>query len=453
MAEATTRELVDTCVHCGFCLPACPTYSLWGDESDSPRGRIHLMSLLDGGELEMGPVGCAPLRPLPGLHGLRPGLPERRPLRPPDRAHPRRAAGAGPARRMGAASSTPPSSLPSPGRGSCGRSPGRSRSASARSRSPRACGRPTCAPARSRTTPAAGERRMTAALLEGCVQRALFGRVNVRGRRRWRGRLRGGRAARPGMLRRARPPRRPRATRRAGGRPRPSPRFAGHDRVVVTAAGCGSAMKGYGELLGTDEARRFAARVRDVTEVLAELGPRGRAAPLAADPRRLPGRVPPEPRPGRGRPAARDPERRSPASSLSRSRTPGCAAARPGSTTSSSPAPPASSASARRARSWPPSRTSSPPPTPAAPSSSRRRFAASAAATCASHPAELVAEAVSAAGRLRLLRRPEPEARVARLEGVLDHAEQLAAESVEVDLLPQPAREGPQRRLGVDRAA
>jgi glycolate oxidase iron-sulfur subunit len=41
--------LIRDCVHCGFCLPSCPTYVLWNEEMDSPRGRIWLMqSTLDG---------------------------------------------------------------------------------------------------------------------------------------------------------------------------------------------------------------------------------------------------------------------------------------------------------------------------------------------------------------------------------------------------------------------
>ena len=46
-------ELLGDCVHCGFCLPSCPTYELWHEEMDSPRGRIWLMQATLDGTVEL----------------------------------------------------------------------------------------------------------------------------------------------------------------------------------------------------------------------------------------------------------------------------------------------------------------------------------------------------------------------------------------------------------------
>ena len=126
-------------------------------------------------------------------------------------------------------------------------------------------------------------------------------------------------------------------------------REAGVDHVVVNAAGCGSAMKEYGELLGTAEARAFSEpRARRLRA--AGLGRAARAARAGAAARRLPRRLPPRPRPGRPRRNRASCCARSRTSSWSRSAPSAtCAAGRRASTTSFSPRRRRSSARARRA--------------------------------------------------------------------------------------------------------
>jgi glycolate oxidase iron-sulfur subunit len=290
-------DLIRDCVHCGFCLPTCPSYAVFEVEMDSPRGRIVLMKAghEEGAEISdamvthldrcLGCMACVTACPSGVqydalIEQARPQIERNhdRPLR--QRAlrgaifalftHPGRLRALAPLMAL---------RLDRLGR----RLPGRLGAAAALA--PDVSARAALARLPQRT-PARGERRGTVAFMQGCVQRVLFGDVNAATVRV---------LAAEGWEVHA--PRRPRccgALQFHSGLEEPAADLARrtiaayerHDAVVVNAAGCGSAMKDYGRLLAHDpawaeRAERFAAKVRDVHELLAAHEPRAPRHPLA----------------------------------------------------------------------------------------------------------------------------------------------------------------------------
>jgi glycolate oxidase iron-sulfur subunit len=297
MADGSTRggfEALDPCVHCGFCLSACPTYSVTADESDSPRGRILLMRALERGELEPGDPGLTEhLDRCLGCRGCEPACPS----------------GVGYGRGLEAARTRlmAANGLPARARFVLGcfrqtwvwraglraarivRQAGIARRLSGSGRlgflfgmldatRPERHGGADPAPRVAGAAP-----RGTVALFRGCVMNALFEHVHRATRRTLE--ANGYRVVEaPGQV--CCGALHDHAGDQAGARALAQTNLAAladrADFVVVNSAGCGALLKDYGHLLGTPEAAALGARVRDVSELLADAGPRP-GAPVPID--------------------------------------------------------------------------------------------------------------------------------------------------------------------------
>jgi glycolate oxidase iron-sulfur subunit len=307
MTERGGFEGLDSCVHCGFCLQACPTFLATGDESDSPRGRIELMRALEAGELApadpgvalhldrcLGCRGCEPVCPSGvsygrGLEAARALLTQRRGVPPLVRAALGALTGTGEGSRVLYAlarlvrATGIPSRLAGWGRvrfamGMLGATaPGSRKRGAVRSGTQRPPGPHRQVPLPAPRSPDASP----VMLFRGCVMEGLFSHVHdatIRTLQVNGYEIRevpaqvccGALHAHAGLRDEAR--RLAQANVVA---------FGGADTpIVVNSAGCGAMLKEYGHLVDTAvEGHSFAARVRDVSELLAERGPRP-GAPL-----------------------------------------------------------------------------------------------------------------------------------------------------------------------------
>ncbi len=286
---AELRALTSDCVHCGFCLPTCPTYLLWSEEMDSPRGRIQLMEANLDGTISLNPtvtqhfdrcLGCmACVTACPSgvaydrlIEATRETVETETTRGFGDRLvrgtlfallpYPRR---------MSAALRLAPLGRALP-------LPGRLKAMSEIAPPWRSTEKPP------QETPARGETRGRVGILTGCVQSAVFGSVNAATARV---------LAADGYEVVAPPQGCCGALSLHAGRGDEGRAFArrlveafdGVQTVVVNSSGCGSHLKELGHILGGDpawaeRAAEFSTRVRDLGEFLSGVEPRAPRHPL-----------------------------------------------------------------------------------------------------------------------------------------------------------------------------
>jgi len=297
-------ELIKDCVHCGFCLPTCPSYLTFEEEMDSPRGRIVLMRVgHEDAELSdemvthfdrcFGCMACVTACPSGVqydklIEATRAQVERNHTRSPTDTALREAIFALFPYRRRLQLLRGPLAAYQRTGLQKLVR-----RSGLLQRLAPTLATMEDIAPpiGRSPVLPervgARGPKRMTVGMLTGCVQGAFFPGVNAATARVLA--MEGCEVVIP---------------RKQGccgalsvhnGREPEAKSFArklidafadaGVERVVVNAAGCGSSMKEYAELLAddpayADRAATFAGKVRDVSELLAELGPVAPRHPL-----------------------------------------------------------------------------------------------------------------------------------------------------------------------------